>query len=319
MVRGICAGDARKISAASFVLGPLFEHEQTSGGIFRGVLKSFLTKKKATKESLSCELVTKARSEHWNVWSLQGGLDTLVQALEDRLSSLGVKVVKETAVREVSSSEECEDRRIRVTMTAADGKTVDDCFDQVFLTCPASVSARALRSSCPSAAAFLSDIPFVTVAVVSLEFDHRISIPDAFGFLVPTCEPNPLLGVIFDSCSFPRGENKSLLTAMLGGHRFDDLFSSCTEEEIERVAVDAVSEVLGIDRAPSRVVTRVQKECMPQYTVGHAARVHGAREALERDRGIQGAVRLAGFCYDGVGINDAIMSAKRQVIEVLSK
>jgi oxygen-dependent protoporphyrinogen oxidase len=37
MVRGICAGDARSISANSFVAGPMFRLEQEYGGIFKGL------------------------------------------------------------------------------------------------------------------------------------------------------------------------------------------------------------------------------------------------------------------------------------------
>ena len=39
MVRGICAGNAKEISAKAFVAGPLFELEQEYGGIFKGLLK----------------------------------------------------------------------------------------------------------------------------------------------------------------------------------------------------------------------------------------------------------------------------------------
>ena len=39
MVRGICAGDAKKISAKSFVAGPMFNLEQNYGSIFRGMMK----------------------------------------------------------------------------------------------------------------------------------------------------------------------------------------------------------------------------------------------------------------------------------------
>ena len=37
MVRGICAGNAKEISAKAFVAGPLFELEQEYGGIFKGM------------------------------------------------------------------------------------------------------------------------------------------------------------------------------------------------------------------------------------------------------------------------------------------
>ena len=39
LVRGVCAGNAKEISAKAFVAGPLFELEQEYGGIFKGMLK----------------------------------------------------------------------------------------------------------------------------------------------------------------------------------------------------------------------------------------------------------------------------------------
>ena len=42
MVRGICAGNSRDISAKAFVAGPLFELEQEYGSIFGGMMKTKL-------------------------------------------------------------------------------------------------------------------------------------------------------------------------------------------------------------------------------------------------------------------------------------
>ena len=39
MVRGICAGDAKAISAKAFVAGPMFNLEQDFGSVFRGLFK----------------------------------------------------------------------------------------------------------------------------------------------------------------------------------------------------------------------------------------------------------------------------------------
>ncbi len=310
MVRGICAGDARQISAESFVLGPLFAHEQESGGIFRGMVRGALAGRRKEADGKQCELARRARSERWNVWSLRGGLGTMVEALEDRLAKEGVEVATGCPVSKVSRGRG--DHRVGVT--TADG--TETSFDHVFLACPASVSSGLLSDASPSCSSLLGDIPFVTVAVVSMEFDGGdAKVPDAFGFLVPSSEPEPLLGVIFDSCTFPHPEGRTLLTAMLGGHHFDRLFGSSTTEEIEETATGAVAKVLGISRPPLRVVTRVQSGCIPQYTVGHGARVREARRSLEGG-GLE-RVSLVGFSYDGVGINDAIMSARRQVEKAL--
>ena len=56
---------------------------------------------------------------------------------------------------------------------------------------------------------------------------------DGFGYLVPTWEKSNVLGVVFDSCAFPRQgatnanadcSNTTRLTVMIGGHQFHTLF-----------------------------------------------------------------------------------------------
>ena len=71
----------------------------------------------------------------------------------------------------------------------------------------------------------LNSIPYVDVAVINFMFEgkHLINEP-AFGFLVPSSEENvPILGVIYDTCSFPQGD-KTIFTVMMGGAWFDQLF-----------------------------------------------------------------------------------------------
>ncbi len=78
------------------------------------------------------------------------------------------------------------------------------------------------------------------------------------------------------------------------------------------MAVRELKKALKLEMNPSRVVTKVQTDCIPQYRVGHAARVREARRALEGKR-----IWLSGCSYDGVGINDAIMSSRRQVEKIV--
>ena len=76
----------------------------------------------------------------------------------------------------------------------------------MFLTAPSFASARMCSAHAPSAARALARIPFVTVAVVNVEFEGGDVAPaEAFGFLVPSssCRDTPLLGAVFDSCAFP--------------------------------------------------------------------------------------------------------------------
>ena len=156
----------------------------------------------------------------------------------------------------------------------------------------------------------LAAIPFVDVAVVNIEYRGRVLDHQGFGFLVPSSQPEPILGCIYDTCTFPQG-NRTLLTVMVGGAWYRDMVGAATEEEVGARAVATVSRVLGISAAPARVHCAQLPRCIAQYTVGHTARLGRAREILARHKL---PLHLAGSSYDGPGINDTIMSAKLAVI-----
>ncbi len=66
--------------------------------------------------------------------------------------------------------------------------------------------AKLTRSSLPTLSSELSKIPFVTTAVVNVEYEGpHVAPAEAFGFLVPSVAGAslPILGAVFDSCAFP--------------------------------------------------------------------------------------------------------------------
>ena len=196
MVRGICAGDARNISAASFVTGSLFQMEQEHGGIFKGVLKN--TRKKdnwiGSKKEADIELVDRSKAEKWAVWSLKDGLESLVSRLSEKLETKGIEIIRN--VKDIW----VEQRSGVLQSTSHGGFTAD----HIFLSTPAYASSKMLQKVAPEACDNLSSIPFVTVAVVTIEFNRKVTDANAFGFLVPSNQPEPILGTIFDTCSFPQ-------------------------------------------------------------------------------------------------------------------
>lgn len=156
----------------------------------------------------------------------------------------------------------------------------------------------------------LSKIPSVTVAVVNLAFSGNVLEHNAFGFLVPPSEMRPILGVIFDTCSFPQ-DNFTVLTVMMGGRWFDSrLGSSASKEHILNVAIREVRSILKISEDPCHHQVSVLQDCIPQYVVGHHDRVERIREYIATHKL---PLSLAGSSYDGVGVNDVIYSALQSV------
>jgi len=178
--------------------------------------------------------------------------------------------------------------------------------------------------------------PSVTVAVVNLVYSSenaKLASP-GFGYLIPrsensAIEHNGLLGVVYDSCSIPsqdQGPSKDhtlKLTAMIGGHMFDQVTSghAGTNEELEaffiETAKEAVRKHLQIETAPELVKAHIHRECIPQYMVGHLERMQTLDQRLRSD--YDGLLAVTGAGYLGVSVNDCIKNAREVAEAVVSR
>lgn len=219
------------------------------------------------------------------MWTLQGGLESLITRLQERLKADGVEIKLRTPYRNNESD-----------------------HDFTFWSIPAYASAQAL----PKLRPILSTIPYVDVAVVNVMFEADVIQDPGFGFLVPSSETKvPILGVIFDTCSIPQGRDRSIFTVMMGGAWFNQLFgANPSTHELQSIAVEQLKSILKIDKEPTEVICKIHGKCIAQYTVGHKQRVASARQLIRQENL---PIALIGSSYDGVGINDAIMSSKIQV------
>ena len=95
---------------------------------------------------------------------------------------------------------------------------------------------------------------------------------------------------------------------MLGGHWWDDWASYPDEAEGAAMAKAILKRHLKIDEEPAVVNVGLQRECIPQYTVGHEERMKKAHSELMR--GFKGKLAVAGNSYAGVGLNDCVRAAR---------
>ena len=149
--------------------------------------------------------------------------------------------------------------------------------------------------------------------MTNLEYPGRdIQGGKGFGFLVPPTEPEPILGCIYDTCTFAQGE-RTILAVMMGGAWYNQTVGEKNEEEVALVAQQTVKKLLGFTATPQRTATSLLPNCIAQYTVGHRARVAKARQFLnDQCPGLS----IVGSSYDGVGINDTILSSKTNVLKL---
>ena len=165
----------------------------------------------------------------------------------------------------------------------------------------------------------LARTPSVTVMVVNLFFSNPdLLLVHGFGYLLPRSLPfeqNPerALGVVFDSDATIGQDNVpgTKLTVMLGGHWWDGWNTYPDEEEGACMARAVLARHLKIMEEPQTIRVSLQKNCIPQYTVGHANRMWAASADLEHH--FHGRLRVAGNSYTGVGLNDCVRAAKNVV------
>ncbi|KAJ1527775.1 hypothetical protein ONE63_007730 [Megalurothrips usitatus] len=304
MICGICAGDAKEISV-KFLAKSLFEWEQNHGSITKGLLatawanREKLWTKSSVPKPLPGTLAYKAKQERWSVWSLEGGLEILPQTMLKHIQSGGVEVNLNGKCSKITFNDEG-------ALLTVGNKNFH--AKNVISTVPAQRLAPMLADQHPMLSEELSRIPTVTVAVVNLAFKGNVLNHDAFGFLIPPSEQKPILGVIFDTCSFPQNDF-TVLTVMMGGRWFESrLGSSPSADNILNIALSEIRSILRISQEPCNHQVSVLKDCIPQYVVGHHDRVEKIRGYIQKHKL---PLSLAGSSYDGVGVNDVIFSAKQ--------
>ncbi len=189
--------------------------------------------------------------------------------------------------------------------------------DGVVVAARAPEAAALVDGLDPGLADLLRGISYASSAVVALGYERRqIAHPlDAFGFVVPRAERVPLLACTFSSVKFAgrAPEERVLLRAFAGGAlRQDDLARD--DDALAAMTETALRPLLGISGRPHLTCVHRHPEAMPQYLLGHGARV--ARiEARTRDHT---GFAVAGGAYHGVGIPDCIHSGEHAAERVLA-
>ena len=158
--------------------------------------------------------------------------------------------------------------------------------------------------------------------VVNLYFTNKSILPvHGFGYLIPRSIPwhqNPerALGVVFDSDASIGQDTASgtKVTVMLGGHWWDDFVSYPDEAEGVAMARAVLKRHLKIEEEPAMVNVGLQRECIPQYMVGHHKKMKNTHHDLMR--AFRGRLAVAGNSYTGVGLNDCIRAARDVVMDL---
>jgi oxygen-dependent protoporphyrinogen oxidase len=115
-----------------------------------------------------------------------------------------------------------------------------------------------------------------------------------------------VLGTIVDSNVFPgrAPEDSILLRSMVGGARTPEFALLGDEQLISRVCGD-LQDILGVKAEPDFIRIFRHKRAIPQYNVGHAARLKAIDGLLQKHPGLV----LTGNAFKGVSLNDCVVNA----------
>ncbi|WP_250401055.1 protoporphyrinogen oxidase [Streptomyces cellostaticus] len=291
LLGGVYAGDAYRISMRSAV-PQLFRAAHTHDSL--------------TEAVRDIQAAAAASRQTGPVFmGIEGGVGRLPLAVAESVRALGGDILCRTPVtglrREASG-------RWRVIA----GERVLDA-DAVVVAVPAAAAAALLSAEIPAAAAELATVEYASMALVTLAYRRTgLALPAGSGFLVPPVDGRTIKASTFASQKWDwiaeEDPDVVVLRTSVGRHEETEVLE---REDAELVAVSRsdLREATGLDAAP--LETRVTRwtEGLPQYPVGHHARVTRIREHVA---GLPG-LAVCGAQYDGVGIPACVASAHAAV------
>lgn len=292
MQSGIYAGDPEKLSVAA-AFPRLAELEREHRSLLLGLARS--RRAKSAVQVDAAPLPT-----HAALTTFEGGLETLVRALGDGLGERARRGAEVTSLSRTGTG-------WRMELASGSGASSIEA-DRVVLALPSYAASKLVHRIDPTLASELSAIEYAPVAVVHVGYRRSdlASPPEGFGILVPAGTELHMLGSIFISSIFPwrADPDRVLLTCMLGGARQPQVLDAADDSLLSWVRED-LRRALRIDAFPCfREIVRWRR-AIPQYNIGHLARVRRIDESISRLPGLF----LAGNSYRGVGINDCIRHA----------
>jgi oxygen-dependent protoporphyrinogen oxidase len=168
----------------------------------------------------------------------------------------------------------------------------------------------ALRLLAPLAPPPVAAIPGARIANVVMAFGAESRVPRGFGYLAPESEQRFALGAMFSSHMFsgrcPAGQ--VMVEALVGGRRHPERVDLPDAEIVARAYAD-LAQLMTLPAPPLYAKVLRSAGEIPQLEMDHPLLLHWRRELEQREAGL----RVCGFGWDGIGMNDMIKSAARSV------
>ncbi|WP_243761412.1 protoporphyrinogen oxidase [Streptomyces sp. YIM 98790] len=243
---------------------------------------------------------------------LTGGMGRLPEAVAAACRAGGATLIAGTPATGLRRGEP-----LGWTVTLADGRELHG--GAVVLAVPAGPAARLLRDAAPAAARELETVEYSSMALVSMAFRRAdlARLPRGSGFLVPAVEGRTVKAATFTSSKWgwaaAQAPEMFVMRASIGRFREHAVLER-DDADLVKTALGDLRDAIGLAAEPVDAVVTRWPDGLPQYTVGHHARVARIRAAVAAQPGL----RVCGAAYDGVGIPACLADAQRAVHELLS-
>ncbi|MCT4352353.1 protoporphyrinogen oxidase [Streptomyces sp. Je 1-79] len=258
---------------------------------------------------------------------IEGGIGTLPEAVAAAIRAVGGEILTLAPVTGIRRTTDPGNGRAESVTgrpeSAADRWRVvaagrEFGADAVVVAAPAWAAAELLGREAPGAARELARVEYASMALVTLAFRRQDvgGLPGS-GFLVPPVDGHTIKASTFSSQKWQwvadAAPDLFVLRTSVG--RYGE------EEQVFRDDADLVEASLkdlaaatGLTARPVATTVTRWTGGLPQYPVGHLARVARIREAVAEVPGL----RVAGAVYEGVGIPACIASGHRAADEIVA-
>ncbi|MGE0266827.1 MAG: protoporphyrinogen oxidase [Candidatus Omnitrophota bacterium] len=284
MVSGIYAGDAKEIIFKD-AFPKLYGYEQMYGSVYKGLSQQ-----------------RKIDPQKHALYSLRDGMGALTGALSQKYrDDIILSQEVESVVQEIGQPYFLQTGEMMYPA------------DEIFLTVPAYAAGNILKRMDPALASCLHEIKYAPLAVIGFVCSKNdfINRPQGFGYLKPSSQKSPVLGVLFEDQVFPNRSrpDQCLLRLMIGGMHNLHILKYSKEELIADARAELI-QTLGFKGEPFHIFFKAWSNAIPQYDLYR----HRAKARIESALKQHGNLHITANYWDGVSVNDCIRSAQQTVL-----
>ena len=316
IVRGVYSGDIKKLSLKSCFPDFVRALELNSSFVF-GMIKLQRLMKKNREFVIDSDLGDSFEKRKIRTFTFKHGLRELPESI---LKNMQKDELFQSRLR-CKATKIWFDSDQKFNIQLSDGSKVQ--LDELISTLPSQEIVKLFSNSGSFAfsganpeevSKLLEDttsVPYADVAVVNFEFPREQTkhIPDAFGYLVPAIQKANVIGVTFDSSTFPDVYNGNNYAC-----RFTAMINECKPQYSDSHYIDKALEDLrthlSLNCKPDFASTSVSWKCIPQYEVNHSVDiVHKFRKFFPK-------VHFLGTLFHTPSLVDCCASAFRLAKEI---